>query len=109
MLIDNDLKSLIVHEETVPDKIVSRLSLHKSSYAKNMFDQLDKFNHPLDDLDNIEVKLEDEDKILHLLNAFSSSYENMRDAMTTRERINYYSRRGLLGTENQGGSKSDKY
>lgn len=42
---------------------------------------MDEFSKILDDLENIEIKLEEEDKALILLNSLPRSYENFRDAM----------------------------
>lgn len=42
---------------------------------------MDEFTKILDDLENIEIKLEEEDKALIMLNSLPRSYENFRDAM----------------------------
>lgn len=57
-----------------------RLYACKFSEDKNLLDQLDNFIISIDDLQNIGVKLEDEDKAI-LLNALPKSYENLKDAM----------------------------
>lgn len=44
-------------------------------------DQLDEFSKIVDDVDNIEVKLNDKDKAIMLINTLPSSYENLKDAM----------------------------
>ena len=44
-------------------------------------DQIADFNKILDDLENLEVKMEDEDKALMLLNGFPSNCEQFKDAM----------------------------
>ncbi|KHN05226.1 Retrovirus-related Pol polyprotein from transposon TNT 1-94, partial [Glycine soja] len=43
--------------------------------------QLADFNKILDDLENIEVKLEEEDKALLLLNSLPKSFEHFKDAI----------------------------
>lgn len=45
-----------------------------------MIDQLGEFNRVLDDLENVGVKMEDEDKAIHLLSALPDSYQNMWNA-----------------------------
>lgn len=44
-------------------------------------DRVDEFNKIIDNLENIEVSLEDEDKTIILLNTLRRSYEHLRDAM----------------------------
>lgn len=44
-------------------------------------DHLDDFTKILDDLDNIKVKVEDEDKVVMLLNALLESIKSVKDAM----------------------------
>ncbi|KAL8462500.1 hypothetical protein ACS0TY_033507 [Phlomoides rotata] len=51
------------------------------SKDKNLSEQLDTFNKYVDDLEDLDVKLEDEDKALMLLNALPKSLENFKDAM----------------------------
>ncbi|KAK2395140.1 alpha carbonic anhydrase [Trifolium repens] len=48
---------------------------------KSMEEQLAEFNKIVDDLANIDVNLEDEDKAFHLLCAFAKSLENLKDAL----------------------------
>ncbi|KAK2414224.1 cysteine-rich RECEPTOR kinase [Trifolium repens] len=48
---------------------------------KSFGEQLSEFNKIVDDLANIDVNLEDEDKAFHLLCAFSKSLENLKDAL----------------------------
>lgn len=48
---------------------------------KSLADQIDEFIKILDDLENIDVRLEKEDKALLLLNALPKSYENFKDDM----------------------------
>jgi len=44
-------------------------------------EQLTQFNKILDDLENIEVHLEDEDKVILLLCALSKLFESFKDTM----------------------------
>ncbi|WJX42094.1 hypothetical protein P8452_29365 [Trifolium repens] len=48
---------------------------------KSVMEQLAEFNKIIDDLANIDVNLEDEDKAFHLLCAFPKSLENLKDAL----------------------------
>lgn len=56
-------------------------------YASTMIDekpvleQLDEFNKILDDLENIEIKLAEEDKALIQLSALPKSFENFNDTI----------------------------
>jgi len=49
--------------------------------SKPIIEQLTEFNKIIDDLANINVNLEDEDKALHLLCALPRSFENFKDTM----------------------------
>ncbi|KAL8472971.1 hypothetical protein ACS0TY_029978 [Phlomoides rotata] len=53
----------------------------RMSEDKNLSKQLDTFNRYVDDLENLDVKLEDDDKALMLLNALPRSLENFKDAV----------------------------
>ena len=44
-------------------------------------DQIDDFNKIIDDLGNIDIKVEDEDQALMLLNVMPKTYEHFKDAM----------------------------
>ena len=46
-----------------------------------MSDQIDDFNKIIDDLENIDIKMEDEDQALMLLIAMPMTYEHFKDAM----------------------------
>lgn len=65
----------------------NRLYMKQRLYAlrfvegKSIGEQLDDFNKSIDDLENIDVKLEDEDKAIILLNALPKSFEHLQDAM----------------------------
>ncbi|XP_073131127.1 uncharacterized protein [Henckelia pumila] len=53
----------------------------KIQNGKGIEDQIYEFIKILDDLKNVKVKLDDEDKALILLNALPKSYEDFKDAM----------------------------
>ncbi|KAK2436901.1 hypothetical protein QL285_021863 [Trifolium repens] len=48
---------------------------------KSVVGQLTEFNKIIDDLANVDVNLEDEDKAFHLLCALPKSYEHLKDAL----------------------------
>ncbi|KAK2441188.1 alpha carbonic anhydrase [Trifolium repens] len=48
---------------------------------KSAVEQLAEFNKIIDDLANVDVNLEDEDKVFHLLCALPKSYEHLKDAL----------------------------
>jgi len=49
--------------------------------SKTVTEQLMEFNRILDDLENIEVQLEDEDKTILLLCHLPRSFESFKDTM----------------------------
>lgn len=49
--------------------------------SRTIEEQLAEFNKNIDDLENIGVKLEDEDKVVILLNALPKTFEHFRDAL----------------------------
>ncbi|KAL8489406.1 hypothetical protein ACS0TY_025348 [Phlomoides rotata] len=53
----------------------------RMSEDKNLSEQLDTFNRYVDDLEDLDVKLEDDDKALMLLNALPRSLENFKDVV----------------------------
>ncbi|KAL8509344.1 hypothetical protein ACS0TY_016521 [Phlomoides rotata] len=53
----------------------------RMSEDKNLSEHLDTFNRYVDDLEDLDVKLEDDDKALMLLNALPRSLENFKDAV----------------------------
>lgn len=63
------------------------LYLKQTLYSFKMVDkklvreQIDEFNKIVDDLENIEVTLDNDDKALMLLNSISRSYKHFKDAM----------------------------
>lgn len=58
-----------------------RLYAYKIKEDQSLEDQIEKFVKILDDLENIEIKLEEDDKALILLNALPRTYENFKDAI----------------------------
>lgn len=58
-----------------------KLLTFKMSGEKNLIEQLDEFNRSVDDLESLEVKLEDDDKALMLLNSLPKSFENFKDTL----------------------------
>ncbi|WVZ13024.1 hypothetical protein V8G54_017554 [Vigna mungo] len=53
----------------------------KMSESRTIEEQIAEFSKIVDDLENIEVKLEDEDKVVILLNALPRTFEHLRDAL----------------------------
>ncbi|CAJ2659183.1 unnamed protein product [Trifolium pratense] len=58
-----------------------RLFFFRMVENKPVVEQLSEFNKIIDDLANIDVNLEDEDKAFHLLCALPKSLENLKDAL----------------------------
>lgn len=58
-----------------------KLFAYRMQEDKSIEDQLDKFSKIVDEINNIEVKVNNEDKAITLLNALPSFYENLKDAM----------------------------
>ena len=58
-----------------------QLYTFKMTESRTATEQLADFNKILDDLENIEVKLEEEDKTLLLLNSLPKSFEYFKDAI----------------------------
>lgn len=87
------------HEETVLDvwnkfqefylqnTLANRLYIRQMLYSykiqhdRLLGDQLDEFSKVLDDLENANVKLQDEDKAILLLNVLPKSYDQLKDVM----------------------------
>lgn len=61
-----------------------QLYFFKMTKSRSIIEQLADFNKILDDLENIEVKHDDEDKALLLLNALPKSFEHFKDALLYR-------------------------
>ncbi|KAL8483497.1 hypothetical protein ACS0TY_026255 [Phlomoides rotata] len=53
----------------------------RMSEGKDLNEQLDTFNRYIDDLEDLDVKLEDDDKALMLLNALPKSLDNFKDSV----------------------------
>ena len=76
------LESLYMTKSTVNRLFLkNQLYSFKMTEERMLSDQIADFNKILDDLENLEVKMEDEDKALMLLNGLPSSYEHFKDAM----------------------------
>ncbi|PNX91282.1 cytochrome p450 [Trifolium pratense] len=58
-----------------------RLFFFRIVENKHVVEQLSEFNKIIDDLANIDVNLEDEDKAFHLLCVLPKSLENLKDAL----------------------------
>ncbi|CAJ2631876.1 unnamed protein product [Trifolium pratense] len=74
-----------------------RLFFFRMVENKPVVEQLSEFNKIIDDLANIDVNLEDEDKAFHLLCALPKSLENLKDALL-------YGKEGGNLKQNKGGS-----
>ena len=67
--------------------LANRLYMKQKLYSykilddKSISEQLDEFNKAIDDLENIDVEMEDEDKTIILLNALPSSFDHLKDVM----------------------------
>jgi len=58
-----------------------QLYFYRMVESKPIMEQLTEFNKIIDDLTNIDVNMEDEGKVLHLLCALPMSFENFKDTM----------------------------
>ncbi|KAK2410739.1 alpha carbonic anhydrase [Trifolium repens] len=67
----------VAHKQFLKQK----LYFYRMVESKSITEQLTEFNKIIDDLANIDVKLEDEDKALHLLCTLRKSYESFKDTM----------------------------
>ncbi|KAK2367568.1 alpha carbonic anhydrase [Trifolium repens] len=67
----------VAHKQFLKQK----LYFYRMVESKSITEQLAEFNKIIDDLANIDVKLEDEDKALHLLCTLPKSYESFKDTM----------------------------
>ncbi|KAL8543074.1 hypothetical protein ACS0TY_003814 [Phlomoides rotata] len=76
------LKSLF-QTKSVSNKMYVNQKLldFRMSENKNLSEQLDTFNRYVDDLEDLDVKLEDDDNALMLLNALPRSLENFKDVV----------------------------
>lgn len=57
------------------------LYFYKISEDISALEQMDDFNEILDDLEHIDVKTNDEDKAIMLLNSLPKSHDHLKDAM----------------------------
>lgn len=73
----NKLQELYL-QKTLANRLYMKQKLYSYKIMANrpLREQLDEFNKALDDLENIEVKLESEDKTILLLNALLKSFEH---------------------------------
>ena len=58
-----------------------RLYAYRFSEERNILEQLEDFSKAIDNLENIDVKIDDEVKTILLLNALPKVYDQMRDAI----------------------------
>jgi len=78
----NNLDSLYMIKSLAHRQCLKQqLYFYRMVESKPIMEQLTEFNKIFDDLANIDVNLEDEDKTLHLLCSFPRSFENFKDAM----------------------------
>ena len=67
--------------------LANRLYLKRRLYSccfvedKSIIEQYDDFTKSVDDLEDVDVKMSDEDKTILVLNALPKSYDQMRDAI----------------------------
>ena len=61
-----------------------RLYSFKMQEGRSIEDQINEFNKIIDDLANVDVKIEDEDQAVTLLSSLPKSYEHFVDAMLYR-------------------------
>ncbi|KAL8518692.1 hypothetical protein ACS0TY_009877 [Phlomoides rotata] len=76
------LKSLY-QTKSVSNKLYVKQKLldFRMSEGKDLNEQLDTFNMYVDDLEDLDMKLEDDDKALMLLNALLRSLDNFKDSV----------------------------
>jgi len=67
----------LAHQQFLKQQVYS----FKMVESKANMEQLTEFNKILDDLENIEVQLEDEDKAILLLCSLPKSFESLKDTM----------------------------
>lgn len=69
--------------KTLANRLYMKQKLYSFRMAgdKSVLSQLDDFNKILDDLENIDVKLDEEDKALILLNSLPKTFENFRETL----------------------------
>ncbi|KAL8509745.1 hypothetical protein ACS0TY_016815 [Phlomoides rotata] len=83
----------IYQTKSVSNKLYVKQNLldFRMSEDKNLSEQLDTFNRYVDDLEDLDVKLEDDDKALMLLNALPKSLENFKNDVLfgRQDQVNY--------------------
>ncbi|KAL1564721.1 Integrase catalytic domain-containing protein [Salvia divinorum] len=69
--------------KSLANRLYMKQRLYSYRFAENrtISEQLDQFNKFVDDLEDIDVSLDDEDKAIILLNALPQSYDQLKDAM----------------------------
>ncbi|WVZ06123.1 hypothetical protein V8G54_019469 [Vigna mungo] len=87
----------------------------KMSESRTIEEKIAEFSKIVDDLENIEVKLEDEDKAVILLNALPRTFEHFRDALLygkdqviTLEETTEEGASGLISVKGKGKKQSGK-
>ncbi|KHN06133.1 Retrovirus-related Pol polyprotein from transposon TNT 1-94, partial [Glycine soja] len=84
ILIQHGCAEALKGEERMSESLSSKEKsemIAKARKSRTTTEQLADFNKILDDLENIEVKLEEEDKALLLLNSLPKSFEHFKDAI----------------------------
>jgi len=71
----------LTHRQFLKQQLYSFKMVESKAIMKQLTEQLTEFNKILDDLENIEVQLEDEDKAILLLRALPKSFESFKDTM----------------------------
>lgn len=77
----NQINGLLSKQAPLAVQHLTPGSSFKIAEDKGIIDQLDDFHKIIDDLENIDVKIDDEDKAVILLNSLPKSYEQLKDAM----------------------------
>ncbi|KHN31970.1 Retrovirus-related Pol polyprotein from transposon TNT 1-94, partial [Glycine soja] len=91
ILIQHGWAEALKGDERMSESLSSKEKLEMIDRAREMTEsrtateQLADFNKILDDLENIEVKLEEEDKALLLLNSLPKSFEPFKDAILGKD------------------------
>lgn len=57
----------------------------KMQEEKSISEQIDEFNKIIDDIENIKVSLDDEDKVIVLLSSISRFYEHLKNVVICGE------------------------
>ena len=75
------LESLYMTRSLAHRLCLKQLYSFKMAESRTIEEQLAKINKNIDDLENIGVKLEDEDKVVFILNALPKTFEHFRYAL----------------------------